>query len=195
MTTAYMATEPEIENEMVRAACAHLTRTDLTFARAWLGVAPEDIAGPPVGLLVGEMPGENTSDRLPMFPYPAGSAAGRLLRLSGMTPGMYLGRFWRRNLFTSYDPRWNSVAAKTKAEEVREWTRKVDGSIRVILLGTKVAAAFGIPMWGRASETTPTNNLVEYATIPHPSGRNPIYNQEKAKQAAQLAMMWAGGFV
>jgi hypothetical protein len=189
-----------LTEEMLAARVAHLAPVDVRLARRWLGVSREDIAGPPVGMLVGEAPGPNTSGRLPLFPWPASSAAGRLLKLSGLKPGDFLGRFFRRNLFDIYTDTWHAPMARERAEQILEEIAAV-GSLRVLLLGTRVAAAFGLDsLWSRRTveRLVPLSNeqvLIELASIPHPSGRNQVYNDAKARAAAQTAVLWAADMI
>lgn len=188
-----LANEPEV----VRARCAHLSAVELRIALYRLGVHPVDVTGPPNGLIVGEAPGPATHARLPMFPTPAGSAAGRLLALSGLTAGQYLGAFFRRNLFYSYtevEKGWSVTAARAKAADVRRWISET-GNLRVLLLGERVAAAFDVPVWTRTVEQIPGDVTVEFAAIPHPSGLNRAYNDPKSRAGAQAAVLWAGGFL
>lgn len=193
MTRATADQFPELADEVTRGRCAHLSSTDLRLARLWLKMLPQQVDGPPVGLVVGEAPGPNTSGRLPMFPYPASSAAGRLLKMSGLTPGQYLGRLHRRNLFEEYPgERWDAAMANLRAHEVQAWCAGEGGVRRVLLLGKRVAAAFGMDIWGEVESGTAP--VVHYRSIAHPSGMNPIYNAPTARLAAQAAVIWAAGY-
>lgn len=184
-----------VADEITRARCAHLTATELRLARLWLGVEMTDVAGPPEGLIVGEAPGPHTSGRLPMFPWPASSAAGRLLKMSGMRPGEYLGRFFRRNLWDDFAASEAGGVAedRERAREIKDWIAAT-GSVRVLLLGSRVGKAFDIEPWGAASGAF-GSVLVTLRCIPHPSGRSLAYNDPRARQGAQAAVLWAAGFV
>jgi hypothetical protein len=181
---------PALADEVVRGRCAHLSATDLRLARLWLKVLPSDIDGPPVGLVVGEAPLPNTSGRLPMFPYPASSAAGRLLKMSELKPGQYLGRLHRRDEYPG--PRWDLRAANQRAKLIHEWAASGEGVRRVLLLGKNVATAFGMDLWGYV--VSGGEVAVEYRSIAHPSGANPMYNAPTARLAAQAAVLWAAGY-
>jgi hypothetical protein len=178
----------------------HLSETDRRLAKAWLGVPEDRIAacGPARGLIVGEAPGPNTSGRLPMFPWPVTSAAGRLLRISGLSPAEYLGRFERRNLLGTCPDRWPTLTARVVAPDVlRQAADGRDRPLRVVLLGARVAEAFRMGLW--ESRVLPWVSdggavEVEVRTIGHPSGLNPIYNHPLARLAAQAVMVWAGGW-
>ena len=72
---------------------------------AWrLGRSHFDYAGDappqPRGLLIGEAPGPNTNAKLPLYPLPNNSAAGRLLKYADIEPVEYIGRLLRMNLCT-----------------------------------------------------------------------------------------------
>lgn len=163
---------------------AHLSLLELRLARR-LGVEPEDVYGPPIAAIIGEAPGPNTSPKLPVFPLPRSSAGGRLLSYSRMAAGRYLGVFWRRNVYTHLQP-WSVPEARERASFIVDDLNK-NGIRRVVLLGGKVGAAFGLPeIWshGFASQ-------LELAVIPHPSGRCRIYNDDSAQRRAGAILRWA----
>lgn len=185
-----------LKTEMIAARCAHLSSIDIRLAWTRLGVRSSDIEGPPVGVLVGEMPPESMGRCLPLFPDPPGSAGGRLLKISGMPPAVYLGRFFRYNLFDEHC-KWTIEAARERAARLRAWMLTVDGDLRVLVFGQRVGQAFGLDGFfiRRAEvhgegENSRTHELV---CIPHPSGLNTMYNDPEVRRATQAAMMWAAG--
>lgn len=174
-------------SELRVAHVAHLSPLEQRLA-ARMGVELGVIPGPPVAAIIGEMPGMNTSPKLPLFPLPTTSAGGRLLGFSGMTTEDYLGRFWRRNLFTYFEL-WSVPQARERAlDAILEIDQRA--LPRVILLGTRVGAAFGLPdLWSHGRWATGT----ELAVIPHPSGLNRVYNEMSAIRRARATIRWAAG--
>lgn len=167
----------------------HMTPLELRFAGLKLGVHAQEIEGPAVGAIIGEAPGPNTSPKLPVFPFPASSAGGRLLTYSGMKPADYLSRFWRKNLFTLYLKGWCAPAARELASYIeREIGER--GISRALLLGGRVGAAFGV---GGLWSSMKTSGGITYLVVPHPSGRCRVYNDESARRRARAAIRWAAG--
>lgn len=166
----------------------HLTDLECRCAALWFKIDPATVAGPPTGLIVGEMPGCSTSSALPMFPYPPNSAGGRLLKMSLLTPGAYLGRLMRTNLFSDWNEetndRWPRGEAEERARLIHEATPR---EMRVVLLGARVSQAFGLDEYMKLVE----QNGVLYTAIPHPSGRNLKYNDPIVRTGARAALQWA----
>ena len=110
-----------------------------------------------------------------LYPYPEGSAGWRLWKMlpEGTSRTDYLRSFERRNLLHSRE--WSVTSARRAAVEVLP---SLVGR-RVVILGTEVRAALGLPKvaplstgvldWGEAS--------VYWMALPHPSGRNIWYNE------------------
>lgn len=168
----------------------HLSRLEMRLAATKLGVDLSAIAGPPVGAIVGEAPGPNTSPDLPMFPLPSRSAGGRLLGYARISPADYLGRLARRNLFPELAD-WSVPAARGRSFELLWWLRNMRPRIRrVLLLGGRVAAAFGVEEFWRPRRLHRDLTLV---AIPHPSGRNRLYNDPEICRRAGAEVRWAAG--
>lgn len=182
--------------EMEAARTAHLSDAEIAYARRCFGVDRAAISGPPDGLLVGECPGPNTSGRLPLFPYPAGSSGGRLLKWSGLAPGEFLGRLARRNLYDLHVPPqlWDENDARVHAGEISAWLAEQGGGYRILLLGCRVGSAFELEPWGACTRRIGAFG-VEIRCIPHPSGHNVGYNDPRARLAAQGAVLWAAGML
>ena len=162
---------------------SHLTDLEKRCAALWFKIDPTTVIGPPTGLIVGEMPGENTSEKLPLFPWPRNSAGGRLMKMSLLSPGQYLGRLLRTNLFYEYSGDWDHEMARARARTIHA-QRTVD---RVVLLGQRVGEAFGFS----AFFAHEVRDDVHYVCIPHPSGRNRIYNEQNARVGARAAVQFA----
>lgn len=179
--------------------------TDLahSHAAAWrFGRSHFNYAGElpqPRGLLIGEAPGPNTNAKLPLFPMPNNSAAGRLLRYADIEPVEYIGRLVRMNLC---DDEWSgrgAVAGVVRAiSYLLDEANFFDGKpLRVLLLGRRVAEAwncgpepFGYQIRHYTGGGVPN---VYVAWIPHPSGRCHLYNERKNQLRARRAVQWALG--
>lgn len=165
----------------------HMTPLELRLAAVKLEIKTRDIEGPAIGAIIGEAPGPNTSPKLPIFPFPASSAGGRLMSYSRMRPAEYLGKLYRKNLFTTFLPGWCAPAARELASYIER--DLADMKIRrVLLLGTRVGAAFEVG--GLWSSLTTTSGIT-FLVIPHPSGRCRVYNDEAARKRAGAAIRWA----
>lgn len=157
----------------------------------------------PRGLLIGEAPGPNTNAKLPLFPSPAGSAAGRLLSYANIHAMEWMGKLVRVN--QCGDEQWSSRAACAGRVAATSFFLDPknfhDGKpLRVLLLGADVARAwscygpFGKVTWIFSDKGDMTDAVrVEVAWIPHPSGRNLIYNERKNQLRAGRAVRWAIG--
>lgn len=164
---------------------SHLSELEKRCASLWFRVDPATVQGPVVGMIVGECPGLKTRATLPMFPYPANSSGGRLLKMSELPIQDYLGRLTRRNLFYDHQVEWDRDKAIDEAVKIVE-TVKVE---RVVLCGQRVAEAFGFRRFFHLEE----NAGVRYCAIPHPSDMNRIYNQPQPRLAAKAAIRWVAG--
>lgn len=166
----------------------HLSVVELRLAAIHLGCDDDASFAPSVrGLIVGENPGKRTHQDLPLFPWPERSAAGRLLTMSRLKPGEYLGGLWRRNLCDT--KKWVRTEAEKRARLLVTALFDQSRDLRVVLCGVKVARAFGL------SETfwTPQRleSRQECVVIPHPSGLNRIYNEKGARRSTRRWMRWA----
>jgi hypothetical protein len=98
-----------------------------------------------------------------------GNGAGdRLLRISGLTREEYLKKFRRRNILPA--GRWSASRARLRGYRLQ---RRLRG--RVIVLGKDTWRALWLPrveFFGRVIN----GDECVFILIPHPSGRNLIYN-------------------
>lgn len=150
----------------------------------------------PRGLLVGEAPGPNTDALLPLFPHPPNSAGGRLLKYAGVDVQDWLGKLVRMNLC---DQAWSArraVAGRARALAFLFDKRNYhDGEpLRVLLLGARVANAWSCRRpFGYTDEYGWRDRPLRVAWIPHPSGRNLLYNSRRNQLRARRAVLWALG--
>ena len=91
-----------------------------------------------------------------LAPFPPGCAGWRMQRLSGLSPDEWMARVDRRN---ASDPDAVSFSP---------------GDV-VLLLGEDVRAASDVPV-PRLLIHPQTIDGVTYRQVPHPSGRNRVYN-------------------
>jgi hypothetical protein len=154
----------------------------------------------PVGLLIGEAPGPNTNARLPLFPEPTNSAAARLLKYADIEPAEWMGKLLRMNLCHN---QWSDRRASAGAVQALSFVLDPnnyagDGKLlRVLLLGRRVADAWHCgpePFGYQIRHVTSGGHPNLYVTwIPHPSGRNLLYNERRNQLRARDAVLWATG--
>lgn len=134
-------------------------------------------------VLVGEQPPErwNTDLRYrqghsPMFPYPPRSAGGRLHDISGFSLGEWIYGLDRCNIIPEWTSRWDKDRAAINAKALIRC--RVPHT--VFACGRRVSDAFGY------TGSLPYKNqsmifgcMMVY--IPHPSGRNPVYNDPEIR--------------
>lgn len=171
-----------------------------THAAAWrLGRSHFDYRGDmptPRGMLIGEAPGPHTNAKLPLFPEPTNSAAARLLKYADIEPVEWMGKLVRVNMC---DGPWSARrAAEGRARAVTYLLDRdnfVDGQpLRVLLLGARVARAWSCyGPFGSKTMVYWEGPELEVAWIPHPSGRNLLYNERRNQLRARRAIAWAIG--
>lgn len=146
-------------------------------------------------LLVGEDNPLSMRNEHALYPYPLNCAGNRLQeKIFQVSMGEYL-QMWRTNLCVGG---WRVKQAREAATAIinaltaREVTWKV-----IVLLGQKVQTAFSQVGDGPVPEnfssrpvTIPPTRAVSFtlASLPHPSGRNRIWNQEWTIKEAQMLM-------
>lgn len=142
-------------------------------------------------ILVGEAPG-GVSELPPPLPvtedfwhslHLTGAVGRRMAELAGCGWLAYLARTCRTNLFftAAEGVNWKKREAKKRAEALAQQFRDGD---RVILLGAKVAEAFGVEkraLFCWSTELIETGS-VRVARCPHPSGRNRLLNDEAMRE-------------
>jgi len=164
----------------------HLSMVEIRLASSRLGV--EKFAEPVRALIVGECPGPSTSWATPLFPDPPTSSAGRLVEMSALEPGEYLGHFYRRNLCDG--KQWRYSEARRRARAIVTALFDAPRDLRVVLCGQKVAGAFDLErhgFWRPIKLETRQTAVV----VPHPSGVNRIYNRKDAQLMTGAWIRWA----
>lgn len=125
-------------------------------------------------LLVGESNPYGADPRYALYPLPERSAGGRLAKFLGLSARQYLRMFpYRRNLLDG--GAWSAPRARAAADEIIKGLDKTTG---LVLFGSKVAAAFGLEFRGQLFKPPQAvgGPGVLAVVVPHPSGRNPIWN-------------------
>jgi len=144
-------------------------------------------------LLVGEANPYGNDPRFALYPYPERASGHRLAVLvMGMEPRQYIRAFDRVNLCPE---RWSVGVARERADAV-----KADPSHRVIvLLGSKVAAAFGVKyepftvheLWP-GFLSPPCLAKKRFVVLPHPSGLCRAWNEPGSFDKARRVLRAAG---
>ena len=138
---------------------------------------------PPV-VVVGEMNPYGGDPRYALYDEPVGSAGGRLRRLVfGLRSDTYHRRTRRFNLCTGV---WSTAKARASASRILGLCGQDD---TVVLLGRKVAAAFGLdhlaPFTSKAIVHEDRKLALRYVLLPHPSGRCRGWNEPGAYELAR----------
>jgi hypothetical protein len=144
--------------------------------------------------LIGESNPYGSDPEFDLWPGPRGCAGWRLcVPILGLDPDDYVATFERRNLLRA--ARWSAPRAREAAVEVERDFRAA-GGCALVLLGAKVAAAFGFlnfksEMLHPALTTTAGSRAL---VIPHPSGLSRLWNEPGVTErvcAAVLALVRA----
>ncbi len=128
-------------------------------------------------VLIGEAPGRESIRERPSLAL-TGSSGKALCAIAGWDWLDYLRLTERYNLFLDPQPRWNAAAAIDSAHELE---LMLEGR-SIILLGAKVAEAFDAsrdPLY-----TWLHFDWADVARIPHPSGRNRVWNSGAERRQA-----------
>lgn len=138
---------------------------------------------PPV-VLVGEVNPYAERPDLALYPLPTGAAGHRLMHHLGLWRRTYVG-LERANLCRE---RWSNAEAK---EQARELLRDRAGPTVFVLCGIRVADAFDAPgppytYSTRVVAAQPGGHVL--ARLPHPSGRNLLWNAPDARQNARAML-------
>lgn len=139
--------------------------------------------------LIGEQNPYGADPKFALYPLPPHAAGGRLARVLDLDERAYLRAFVRRNLVS--DAKWSVPVARLAADVL---LREHPTQDRLVLLGARVAAAFGLPFRDHLCEakrlrvgTLPTERLV--LVIPHPSGLSREWNAPGIKERVKAAVV------
>ena len=135
-------------------------------------------------VIVGEANPYGADPYFAMYPDPPNSAGGRLCRVVlHMEPDDYLAAFERVNLCPH---QWSMKVARANAVDL------VSSDKPLILLGSKVCAAFGIP-FAPFTECLLTERLqrtgahrMDVVILPHPSGLSRLWHEKGAYRRARV---------
>jgi len=118
-------------------------------------------------LLVGEMNPISFDPRYALYPLPENCTGGRLCKILGLSAREYLRTFDRVNLVRrGAGKKWQATTMRMSADLLKHRRR--------ILLGARVCTAHRVPF--RPFRTFRINETVTVLVLPHPSGRNRIWN-------------------
>lgn len=139
-------------------------------------------------LLIGENNPQSLKPGHELYPLPEGCAGNRLWHMiddvyhikygKRLYPSDYLNAFERRNLVIARE--FNMPRARLRAGVMMQ--ELLCSSRQVVLLGRQVQKAFGLPPFEPL-----TYELIggcRFYAVPHPSGRNMWFNDEKNRVAA-----------
>lgn len=123
-----------------------------------------------------------------LLPFP-GKAGGRLAKMLRMEVGEYLRAFERVNLIPAANP-WNAAAARMHAESIERKRSAWRRQNVVVLLGRRVAWAFGL---GKVAPfSVVQRGRVKFVVVPHPSGRCRAWNKPSAAVQLRTVLRVAG---
>lgn len=157
-------------------------------------------------LLVGEDNPYGTDPRYALYPAPDQSAGARLCKiitgfslkdkLPGVAVRQYIKNFERANLC---ERKWSMREARDRAYELRR-TRASANPVPIVLCGAKVSDAFGVDYvpFEISDRFTPaglpdgSQRVLRFVVLPHPSGRNRLWNTSDAVARARAVLYEAG---
>jgi uracil-DNA glycosylase len=146
-------------------------------------------------IVVGEDDPSGSPAAEALLPLPIGGLGHRLLAILRISQGDYLRDFRRANLCQR---RWDPKEAKRSAAKIVLENRE---RLPVIMLGDRVSQAFGFDFrpfvvyygvrasWMGPGEDSSPDDLraIRFACLPHPSGRNRMWNRPDCAESARTA--------
>lgn len=128
---------------------------------------------------MGELNPYGVDPEYALFPWPRNASGNRLREILGITDSAYLALYGRTNLCVG---KWSIVAAReaARAISVNELPRYI------VLLGSKVCKAFGVPY--EPYTVRPSGRGYPLVVLPHPSGLNRAWNEPDAVERARRVM-------
>jgi hypothetical protein len=149
---------------------------------------PDTSADAPRTWLIGEQNPYGADPAFALYPLPENAAGARLARFLGLQKTEYLRRFVRRNLLGPGP--WSAPKAREAADALLRDSAQDD---RLVLLGARVSAAFGVPFRERLFD--PEVCVLRAPDIrrrilvaPHPSGRSREWNDPRAPERLRAAL-------
>lgn len=137
-------------------------------------------------LLVGEDNPYSRDQRYALYPEPEHSAGGRLCRLiMRLSVKDYIRGFERANLCAGD---WSMREARETGDRIM--TEAMASRRTIVVLGAKVAQALKFDF--RPFTTIDYLGQISIAFLPHPSGRNRVWNRPDAYDRASETLMSAG---
>lgn len=184
----------DLAQEVVSAALAQSHLAAWNYGIRRFGI--RDDLPSPRGLLIGEAPGPNTDPLLPLFPEPSNSTGARLLKYADVPAAAWLGKLVRMNLCDGTWSARRALAGRARALAFLFDTRNYhDGKpLRVLLLGDRVQREWSCyGPFGYNEMMYFRGPTLRVAWIPHPSGKNLLYNSRRNQLRARRAVLWAMG--
>lgn len=144
-------------------------------------------------LLVGEDNPYGADPRFALYHKPRHASGNRLRQHLGLRDVTY-ERLRKINLCAN---RWHAEEARRRAAAIRrEASPYGDGAVMdwaawpraIILLGAKVRGAFGFEATEFFSVVSEPKVVPVFVVLPHPSGRNRLWNQPGARESAQAVL-------
>lgn len=137
-------------------------------------------------VFVGEAPSP-TTQRFGGAPL-VGETGRRLAMWAGLSAADFHARVTCLNLFERLPEKWYPKDARERA--IVMWHEQFVEGDRVVMLGVRVAAAFGLKQRVRKRQVLTWFEWVErdlwsYAVMPHPSGLNHYWNVEEHHRLAE----------
>lgn len=133
-------------------------------------------------LLVGEDNPISAAPEHALFCAPEGCAGQRLQGLIFSLPRTQYLALWRTNLCVGG---WSAPRARMRA---RELTAPAAPWNVIVMLGRKVAAAFSQVVPVEVAPFCVHEGRLRFASLPHPSGRNTVWNQRGPIESARRLM-------
>ena len=118
-----------------------------------------------------------------------GGSGWRLAKILYTTPDKMRARYSFMNLSRGME--WDRHRATTKASLLRGSLMACGERAVIVLLGRRVAEAFGYRREFFTLGEEPIGRLA-YVSLPHPSGRSRVWNDEASVLLAQRALREAG---
>lgn len=148
-------------------------------------------------LIVGETNPYGADPKYALYPFPRSATGHRLCsKILCVPDNVYLEYFERVNLCTG---KWKIAAARKRARELVRAEEPMKESRLFVLLGAKVAHAFGLefePFTCRNNYRLAPDGIGCIATVqlPHPSGLNRMWNEPGAYDRAHQLLLDNGAF-